>query len=105
MALLAFFVVWPPITYVVHGVSIGDAIFYGIVLVLFFLATRIVFLPNVMPRSFTLTQGRLLGYTVLSLIPLALALVLSLGVWTMIFTSEFWQNVSSHPDIWGLHSR
>ena len=105
MALLAFFVVWPPITYVVHGVSIGDAIFYGIVLVLFFLATRIVFLPNVTPRSFTLTQGRLVGYTVLSLIPLALALVLSLGVWTMIFTSEFWQNVSSHPDIWGLHSR
>ncbi len=105
MALLAFFVVWPPITYVVHGLSIGDAIFYAIVLALFFLATRIVLRPNVVSQSFPLTQGRLVGYTVLSLIPLALAVVLSLGLWAMIFSSEFWQNVSSHPDIWGLHSR
>jgi hypothetical protein len=103
MTLLAFFLLWPPITYAVHGFSVGDAIFYITVLVLFFLATRAALRPNDMSQS--LTQTRLIGYTVLFLIPLALAVVLSFGLWAMIFSSEFWQNVSSHPDIWGLRSQ
>jgi hypothetical protein len=105
MALLAFFILWPPITYVVHGLSIGVAIFYVTVLVLFFIATRAALRPNAVPQSVALTQKRLIAYTALSLIPLALAVVLSFGLWAMIFSFEFWQNVSSHPDIWGLRSR
>jgi len=105
MALLMFFLFWPPITYVVHGLSIGDAIFYFTVLVLFFLATRAALRPNTVSQSVALTQKRLIAYTVLSLVPLALAVVLSVGLWAMVFSFEFWQNVSSHPDIWGLRSQ
>ena len=103
IALMAFFVIWLPITFVVHGLSIGDVAFYAIVLVLFVLPARILLRANSLPRP--LTKGQGLRYAMASLIALGVALLLSVGLWQMVFSSEFWQNVSSHPDIWGLRAR
>lgn len=80
MALLAFFLVWPPITYVVHGLGIGDAFFYLGVLFLFLLATRVAFRASAVSQPGALTQKRFIAYAVLAVVPLAMALVLSLGL-------------------------
>jgi hypothetical protein len=102
IALMAFFVIWLPITFVVHGLGTGDVAFYAVVLVLFVLPARILFRANAtVPQP--LTTGQRVGYAIASLIAVGLALLLSLGVWQMVFSGEFWQNVSSHPDVWGLH--
>jgi len=103
IALMAFFVIWLPITFVVHGLSIGDAAFYAIVLALFVVPARILLHANA-TVSQPLTKGRAISYALASLIPLTLAVVLSLGVWEMIFSPGFWQDVSSHPDVWGLRT-
>jgi hypothetical protein len=103
IALMAFFVIWLPITFVVHGLSIGDVAFYAVVLVLFVVPARILLRGDAtVPQP--LTKGQNIGYAIASLIALGLALLLSFGVWQMVFSSEFWHNVSSHPDIWGLRA-
>jgi hypothetical protein len=103
LALMAFFVIWLPIMFAIHGFSLGDIAFYAVVLVLFFVPARIFLRAHAtVPPSFTRAQS--IGYAIASLIALVLAILLSLGLWQIVFSSEFWQNVSSHPDVWGLRA-
>jgi hypothetical protein len=103
LALMAFFVIWLPVMFAVQGFSVGDVAFYAVVLALFVVPARILLRAHAtVPQS--LTKAQSIGYAIASLIALVLAILLSLGLWQIVFSSEFWQNVWSHPDIWGLRA-
>jgi hypothetical protein len=100
-ALMAFFVIWWPTMFVVHGAGIWDIAFYAVVLVLFALPARMLLRGHATVPQ-VLTKGRSAAYAIAALLAFGLAALLSLGLWQMVFSVEFWQNVSANPDLWGL---
>lgn len=103
LGLLSFFVVWPPVAFVVHGASVGDAIFYGVVLALLAVPLRVLLRPTA--ESSPLSKRQLALHGALAFIPLALSSMLSIGLWSLVVNPDFWDKVASHPDLWGLKTK
>lgn len=102
---LSFFVIWPPIWFAVHGLGVGDAAFYISVLVLFGIPIRVLIRSSTIAESQLASKRQLLIYSALASVSLLLSALLSIQLWGEVFSAQFWENVVSHPDVWGLKTR